>query len=184
MRFKEYLKEVARGGEYDWILEPGADEFNPGQGHGRDEEPEYGSWARQPKQGQSMVMTRNGVPFKKFIARKVGKHAIEVIDDEGKHQLYPHTGDIDYKSVHTGQSRSLGSDVKESYLGEVQTGTGLGGTGATMPPAPGPSELEFDMDRARDEMRGKDTKAEAKTSKKKKERLKQYLIRRMKGELA
>lgn len=71
-----------------------------------------------------------------------------------------------------------GKNKKRINEAQAGVGTGLGGTGATQPPTSGPAELEFDLDRVEDEFKGKDTRAEIKTNKKKRETLKGYLIKR------
>jgi hypothetical protein len=173
---KHKVSEVQRGPDYDW------DNPNYKKGSRHHESP-FGGWAKSPKGGDSITIHRRGAPTRKIIVRRVGKNSVEAIDDEGNHRLYDmegndKTGPIDYKRVHTGHdSRSLGSEVREASLSEVQTGTGLGGSGATERPAPGPSELEYDLSwpNLKKEFKGKDSRADIKTSKHKRETLKRYL---------
>lgn len=68
--------------------------------------------------------------------------------------------------------------VKGKRLEEVLTGTGLGGTGATEPPMSSP-ETTIDLNKAYDAMKGKDVKGDARTSKRKRQTLKQYLQQRV-----
>ena len=74
-----------------------------------------------------------------------------------------------------------GKDKKR--IEENRVGTGIGGTGATQHPTSGPAELEFDLDHVEDEFKGKDTRADIKTNKKKRETLKSYLIKRANREI-
>lgn len=121
---------------------------------------------------------------KKSMVRKSGEHFDEIIDDEGNLYLKKKngksvTGKISHKDMHTGaNSRSLGSDVKEYWTGPGPT------SGATQRPVPGSgAETTVDLDRVYDEMKGKNTKAEVRTSKKKRESFKRYLEKRAKGEI-
>jgi len=71
---------------------------------------------------------------------------------------------------------------KKQRIEEAQAGVGagLGGTGATQHPVSGPSEPEHDLGRKhlKKEFKGKDSRADIKTNKDKRETLKQYLDRR------
>lgn len=169
---KSRLNEYQHGPDYDWIDDEGAEQFNPG---GRGETPpRYGSWANATRAGDSVISTGEGGRRKKIIVRRVGKNAIETLDDEGNRQLKGHTGNIDYTTAGMGARMNTGGQL----VHEVQTGTGLGGTGATMPPTPQPNTV-VDLKRAREEMRCVDTKSEAKTSKKKRKELFRYLDKRL-----
>lgn len=64
---------------------------------------------------------------------------------------------------------------------EGWTGPGPGEQGASVHPIAQPNTV-IDYTRAREEMKGKNTKAEAKTSKKKRESFKRYLEKRSKDE--
>lgn len=65
---------------------------------------------------------------------------------------------------------------------EGWTGPGAGSQGASVHPIPEPDTV-VDLDRVYDEFKGKDTKSEAKTSKKKRESFKRYIKKRAKGEV-
>ena len=190
---KQHIKEHlgGRGGgqqsitpHYDIAMDPGIEDIgdprpsvSPGD--------EYYNWGTPPKEGEWRIITDLNGRTRKIMIRKSGEHSQEAMDDEGNHYLLPHTGPIDFKKMHTGHyNRSQDSDVdgKPRINERARTGTGLGGTGATMAPAPGPAELEYDLDKVWDEFEGKDTRADIKTNKKKRETLKQYLTRRAKRE--
>ncbi len=146
------------------------------------------------KVGDVSITRGKGMPTKKEVVRKVGKNAVETVDDEGNHRLRKTdgkavTGPIDYKKAN-GENRS-GTGIglnkgamsfSEAMLGERQMGVGhgasWGGSGATEPPMSGPAELEYDLTKVEDEFKGKDTRADIKTSKEKRKTLKQYLTKR------
>ena len=181
------LKEAfgGRGGgqqsitpHYDIALEPGIEDI--GYPAPSDvQRGEYDNWATPPKEDKwFMVKDRNG-RTRKVMIRRSGETSQEAMDDEGNHYLLPHTGPIDHKRMHTGERPAF---QHAGELPEGATGTGLGGTGATQQPVSGPSELEYDLDKVWDEFKGKDTRADIKTNKKKRETLKQYLTKRSKRE--
>jgi hypothetical protein len=151
------------------------------------------------KVGDVSMSGGKGVPTRKEVVRKVGKNAVETVDDEGNHRLRKTdgkavTGKIDYKKANgeniTGNSIGLNKasmSFAESLLRERNTGVGhgasLGGSGATEHPSSGPAELEYDLTKVEDEFKGKDTRADIKTSKEKRQTLKQYLKKRTDREI-
>ena len=169
---------------YDIADEPGIEDIGrPSPGTG--EPDEFDNWTQPPKEGKWFMVTGPDGRARKVMIRKTGPHSAEAMDDEGNHFLLPQTGRINFKKMHTGKyGRSQDADVdgKPNISERARTGTGLGGTGATMHPAPGPSELEHDLDKVWDEFEGKNTRADIKTNKKKRETLKQYLVKRAKRE--
>jgi hypothetical protein len=146
------------------------------------------------KVGDVSMTGGKGVPTRKEVVRKVGKNAVETVDDEGNHRLRKTdgkavTGKIDYKKANgensSGTSIGLNKAAMsfhesiKSILGERNTGVGhgasLGGSGATEHPMSGPSELEYDLTKVEDEFKGKDTRADIKKSKDKRLTLKKFL---------
>lgn len=178
---KKRINEVQRGPDYDWANDDGAEEFNPGTDG--DENPKYGGWASDSRAGDYVMSTGEGGRRKKIIIRRVGKHSIETIDDEGNRQLKGVTGNIK-SGPHLSGRRTSGGELPESKIIETQAGAPSGAS-ATQAPVSGPSELEYDLSRVnvKKEFKGKDTRADIKTSKKKKESLKKYLARRTAGEI-
>lgn len=167
------IDEYARGGEYD----PSFGKFGDPNSNMSDSKR---SWAKTT--GGDPLMTGMGGKRKKYIIRRVGDNTDEVIDDEGNVSLRKKngkqvTGDIDHKRMHVGGRRTSGGELPEGW-----TGAGAGSQGASVHPTPQPNTV-IDNKRAYEEMKGKDTKAEAKTSKKKRETLKQYLEKRANGEI-
>lgn len=157
---KKRIDEYQRGPDYDWIHDKGAEQFQSG---GDYDDSEFGGWTDSPETGDVIVITgANG--RRKFTVKKVGKNTEEVVDDEGNRSLRGSTGNIG----------------PGEHLGEVATGTGLGGTGATQHPTPGVGEPEYDLGRKhlKKEFKGKDSRADIKTNKDKRETLKKYLDRR------
>ncbi len=167
---KKRIDEYQRGPDFDWANDEGAEQFQPG---GDYDESEFGGWADSPEGGDAVIISSPSGK-RKFTIRKVGKSTEEVVDDEGNRSLRGITGDIG-SGEHLGGRRSSGGQLPEGA-----TGTGLGGTGATMHPTSGPNELEHDLGRKhlKKEFKGKDSRADIKTNKDKRESLQQYLKRR------
>ena len=178
---KKHIKEAVggRGGgqqsitpHYDVAMEPGIEDIGYPE-PSTVQRGNYDNWASPPKEDKwYMVKDRDG-RTRKVMIRRSGENSQEAMDDEGNHYLLPHTGPIDHKKMHIGHRARPTSDINENRVG-----TGLGGTGATQQPVSGPSELEYDLDKVWDEFKGKDTRSDIKTNKKKRETLKQYLMKR------
>jgi uncharacterized protein (DUF2345 family) len=179
------ITEEQRGGEYDPKFakfgnpEPSKEENTTG-------------WAKSTG-GDSVTISKKGKPTKKLIVRKTGDTSFETIDGEGNIKLHKSngkavTGKIDFKKMN-GTHRGLNTaghvpfaegDITETRSG---TGTGWGGSGATEHPMSGPAELEYDLTKVEDEFKGKDTRADIKTSKAKRKTLKQFLKKRTDREI-
>jgi hypothetical protein len=175
---KKRIDEYQRGGDIDWQQEKGAEEFNPGDGSQKDDQ--HGGWAKDGKESHSkMSHTKRGK--KKYFVKRVGKHADEVMDDEGNKFLKGTTSKIT-PADHLGK-RYEGIDYLyklRTMANETINSIGGGASGASTPPQSGPSELEYDLshENVEKEFKGKDSRADIKTSKKKRERLTKYLDRK------
>ena len=142
---------------------------------------EYDNWATPPKDGKSYMVVDQSGRRRKIMIRKVGRDTEEAMDDEGNRFIVNKTGPIDHKKMHTGKSASA---IGEPGVSEGSSGVGPGGLGgATMHAGSGPAELEYDLTKVDDEFKGKDTRAEIKTNKKKRETLKQFLSKRTDREI-
>lgn len=160
------ITEYQRGGDYDWVKDKGAEKFNTKDT--ANSMPKFSSWSKSPKEIGSVMRTDGKGRRKKIIVRRAGKHTTEIVDDEGNKMLKSVTGRI-----------TPGDHLGKRYEGISGVGpAGLGG--ANQHTAPGPSELEYDLQykNVKKEFRGKDTRKDIKTSKDKRERLKQYLLKR------